>query len=80
MKKTTANGKSARSVKSKSRFKGSSSTQASLLKKLTEDIYYRHPNYFFLNGSGSYENVTLRSSRICWNSGLTMPGSTATVA
>jgi hypothetical protein len=58
MKKTTANSKSARSVKSKSRFKGSSSTQVSLLKRLTANIYYRHPNYFFLNGSSSYENVT----------------------
>ena len=33
------------------------------LKKLTEGIYHRHPNYFFLNGSGTYENVTSRLSR-----------------
>jgi len=26
--------------------------------KLAEGIYHRHPNYFFLNGSGTYENVT----------------------
>ena len=28
------------------------------LRKFTEGIYHRHPNYFFLNGAGTYENVT----------------------